>query len=685
MFGIGGKWKILTVSALAVAAAFVLACQGETRTIEVIKEVPVEKIVTQEVVKEVPVEKIVTKEIIKEVPKEVVRTVEVEKQVEVIKEVVRTVEVEKQVEVTKREIVQIVVTPTPEIMLKAEPVNAPDPKGDAGIITVAISDVPPGVGLGSTQLADEFHYWGVGEVTMKTAAGGVVEPMLATSWELKFDDDGRPSGATLMIRDDVIFHGEGLGDRSNAGAGWGPMTAEDVAFTINDGNTNLNPNSIHWQAGDLASMFGNNEAIAVDSTTLDLTFTTDENGNPQFDPRWSANLLNDAGQAFSVQSLARFNAVGKQEMQDAEFIGTGPLHIVSWLQDDTGILEAVPYSHWRLDSKVDRIIFKEVAEENTQIALMETGEIDAAPITIKNVPRMLEGGFQIQDNGLANLKTVVFAGNLWETNHILFDTPLDTAAVYMRDVPWVGNPNDPADLAEAKLVRNALARAVDRDLMNEVLMNGIGFPNYLNQFSSQNPNWQDKWNYPYDPDEAERLLDEAGHAKKSNGKRFEIPLFTPSPGVDGEIGDVVAGFWEKIGVSTAVQKYSYSVFRPTIVARATTLPWITQCDDGKSTWPWDWPKSQDHTSYTRGGFGCGLEIKVVADTWKAVAAETDINKRIELNNNLAQYLFEEAVSFGLIGMTGPITYNPNKIAEWPMEPGLFATTNNHEAIVPVGR
>ena len=47
----------------------------------------------------------------------------------------------------------------------------------------------------------------------------------------------------------MIFHGEGLGDRSNNGGSWGPMTAEDVAFTINDGNNTVNPDSIHWQAG----------------------------------------------------------------------------------------------------------------------------------------------------------------------------------------------------------------------------------------------------------------------------------------------------------------------------------------------------------------------------------------------------------------------------------------------------
>ena len=78
---------------------------------ESIQEVPVEVIVEKEVVKEVPVERIV------EVEKEVVRTVEVEKPVEVIKEVVKEVEVpgetvvvEVEKEVVREVIVEVVVT-----------------------------------------------------------------------------------------------------------------------------------------------------------------------------------------------------------------------------------------------------------------------------------------------------------------------------------------------------------------------------------------------------------------------------------------------------------------------------------------------------------------------------------------------------------------------------------------------
>ncbi len=90
--------KYLTLAILTIVVLAAASC-GDSRK-EVIREVPVEKVVTREVVKEVPVEKIV------EVEKEVVRTVEVEKPVEVIKEVVREVEVPGETVVVEKEVVR---------------------------------------------------------------------------------------------------------------------------------------------------------------------------------------------------------------------------------------------------------------------------------------------------------------------------------------------------------------------------------------------------------------------------------------------------------------------------------------------------------------------------------------------------------------------------------------------------
>ena len=92
--------KYLTLAILTIVVLAATSC-GDSRK-EVIREVPIDRVVTQEVIKEVPVEKIV------EVEKEVVRIVEVEKPVEVVKEVVREVEVPGETVVVEKEVVRTV-------------------------------------------------------------------------------------------------------------------------------------------------------------------------------------------------------------------------------------------------------------------------------------------------------------------------------------------------------------------------------------------------------------------------------------------------------------------------------------------------------------------------------------------------------------------------------------------------
>ncbi|MCH9038401.1 MAG: hypothetical protein IIC23_03320, partial [Chloroflexi bacterium] len=417
-------------------------------------------------------------------------------------------------------------------------IDQPQSKNPRGNLVFAVTDVFPGVGLGSSQLADEFHHWGIGESTFMSVEGDGTAPMLATGFTLESD----LSGGTLTIRDDVIFHGEGLAWAG--GKSWGPMTAADIAYTLNDGNPNLNPRSIHWQAGDFAAMFGSNPFVVIDDTTVGFTFNSID-GEPLFDPRWNANLMNDAGQAFSVQSVAVRDANGDDWMRDNPIITTGPYQIREWKQDDVGVIESVPYDHWRINPQPDLITIREVSEEATKIALLETGEIDAAPVSLTNLPSLIKGGFATGQTGLQLINSVVFSGNLWETTHIITGEPLDTTAVYMRNVPWVGNPADPDDLKQAKLVRNALARAIDRDLINEVFLNGLGSPAHIQVFSTTAPEWQSKWEYEFDPAAAERMLDEAGLPRRGNGMRFEIPLFANADfqGLRREIADAVSGMW----------------------------------------------------------------------------------------------------------------------------------------------
>ena len=133
-------WVILGLVTQLFAISVGCSSEPEVRTVEVIKEVPVEVIVEKEVpiqvvvereiVKEVPVEVVVVKEIVKEVPVEVIveRVVVKEVPVEVVveKEIVREVEVPTEVvkEVVKEIEEPVAATPTPATSSTSSEVTA---------------------------------------------------------------------------------------------------------------------------------------------------------------------------------------------------------------------------------------------------------------------------------------------------------------------------------------------------------------------------------------------------------------------------------------------------------------------------------------------------------------------------------------------------------------------------------
>jgi ABC-type transport system substrate-binding protein len=382
------------------------------------------------------------------------------------------------------------------------------------------------------------------------------------------------------------------------------------------------------------------------------------------------------------------------------YIGTGPFMLTEYSQDLQGTFEKVPYDHWNKNGQVDVIKVIAVPEEATRVAMLQTGEADIAFISPKDMKWMREEGYMEISSGAAVQEGAMFTGNLWDDYNALTGESLretiDLSGVYARDIQWVGNPwtpddaNNPPgidDMEQARLVRTALAMAVDREAIIEYVLGGIGTPVHVNYMSTQDPNWNSKWEYPYDPEGAEALIEEAGYPS-DGGTHFEIPLFVGpelggGEGPAGEIGDAVAGYWEKIGVKTPVLKYAYAVFRPGLVGRTTVTPMLTSCDDGQEQYPWDWPKGLVQTTLTRGGFSCGFETPEIRDFYLRGAAEPDIAKRIAIANEYTDYMYHWALFPGYVSVPSLRFANPKSIASWDMEWGN--ATNHAENIVPVQR
>jgi ABC-type transport system substrate-binding protein len=656
------------------AATFAMACETGGALVERIVEVPVEKIITREIIKEIPVEKIVIQEVEKIVTREV--PVEVEKIVERVVEKIVTRPVEKIVTVEVTPVPKLPEPPKPQPAAKPAP-NSKNPRGEIVFVASSVSGAT-GSGFNAGALCCYNKQMGVTETLWRPTNEDSATPLIAEKWEIASD----ALSATVTIKTGIPFHSH-HGD-------FGDLTAEDVVWSFNDTNPNLSETlgsglvSITDGSGSWAGFLGADKGLEVlgpDSLRINW---------PAFDPRWQTWFFGQDGLAASIVSKKAFDTKGKDWNTD-HMVGTGPFMMTKWVRGDRVEVTAVA-NHWRKTPEITKLTMIAVPDETVRQAMMKTGEADVGDIGLRNIGEMERNGMTSVTPGVANMWSVMFAGNLWEEFHPTTGEKLEIVTV-IHDIPWIGNPswgraprdNNPpgmTDMEQARLVRLAMSMAIDRDEVNEVVFGGLGWPVYNSYFDINNPNWNDKWKVPYDPAGAEALLDKAGFPRNDDGIRFQAPFYSWEIFRSwSEIGDAVAAYWEDIGIDVEVLHFAYAVWRPNLVAKSATAPYIDGCAVGcRAASPWDWPRESQASALARGGKSNSIEINWITEYFQKVSAEPSRAKRIELNNELADLMHHWVPSAGTVAQPLRITINP-KTLSWPVERGLRFRFNSPENIV----
>ena len=497
-------------------------------------------------------------------------------------------------------------------------------------------------------------------LTERKAQDLLFYPHLAESYDVATD----LSKITVDLRQGVQFHHD-----------WGEMTADDVKWSFGDAGVE-NEESVFGNVGYLHEY--QDPHVVVDSHTVEFplrSFTSEYEGaiiGLVF--VYSKKTIDDMGRDWAFQNP----------------IGTGPFQMESWTANDE-FVGSTFMDYWDTTASFDGISVKEIPEDSTRVALIKTDAVHIIdPVPFSFLPDLLESGMEANsDNQGGATQAITYSGNFWMFEYPEGDNkgrdgqPVTPRPGFEPDDehPWIGDPNDPARMESARLVRHALSMAIDRDLIVEEVLLGNGFPEYVNFYSSSLPEHPDHWVIPYDPDGAAAMLAEAGYPVE-DFPSFQIYV-QQLPNVNFEVFDAVATMWINLGLDVTVDSTAYQAFRPRLVDREWNG--LTSC----CAWPgcggplllMDQPRlaAREGSTIGEGDWNPGFEaLEVMTYVNEVEANPLDKEARVAANLKEGEFLYHWMLSTGVVHADNPVWVNPKFVEGWQMEiTGLF---NNLETI-----
>jgi peptide/nickel transport system substrate-binding protein len=467
------------------------------------------------------------------------------KTVFVEKEVTRVVEKEiKVTEIVEREVTKIV-TRRATLQVEVTPTVTPIPAG--GFLNL----VSPGDAdslnplLSRSALSDDVQRLIFATPFATDPWTGETLPSLIERWE--FADQNQT----------VLFH-------VHEGALWSdgqPVTARDYKFTY-DALMAVDDEGQPVLAGSpYLDLVGGVESVQLlDDYTLQVTFA-----RPSCDtfdrlslPWLPAHVfLSDPGFAFADLLDHPFNL--------APTVFSGPFMLKEWIRDDHITLVGNP-DYWQGAPHLDGILFKVVADEATQRAMLRTGETD---LLVDLDPKYLAEMEQVEHLALYRLLR-----NSYDFIGLQQGDPGDPQARLDEDGA-ARQEHGMHPILGSKQVRQALAYAIDTTAIINKARMGQGAPLHVHTLPIYG------WAYnsdleprPYDPQRAAQLLDEAGWVLNEetgfracqgcgtteDGTPMRLSLKTNQTQVRENVGLLVQGQLEAIGVEVIFETLEWSAY-----------------------------------------------------------------------------------------------------------------------------
>jgi len=453
---------------------------------------------------------------------------------------------------------------------------------------------------------------------LAATAVAVVSALALTGCSGSSDDDR--GGADATVRVGLVLEPTSLDIRTQSGAALDQVLIDNVYQGL-VGRT---------EDGGIRDVLASEHEVSSDGLTYTFTLrdgTTFQDGEPVTadDVVWSLQQVKsndsyvDSAQLANVTSIASsgddtvvlklakpdsdllWNLTGRaglvlEESADNDLAdsanGTGPYEVSSWKQGDS-LTFVRNDDYWGTKAKVGKVVFRYITDGSTAVNAMASGDLDVQTSVDGTLKSQLEGS---QDISLHTGKT----------------TDKYTLAFNDRKAPFT-------DVKVRKAIRQAIdPKAIIKAIGGTGVEQGGPIPEL-------DPGYEDLTDVDaYDPDNAEKLLAEAGAT--------DLSLTLTYPNIySATIGDVLKSQLADVGITLTVQRVDF----------ATWLSQVFEKHDFDLSMV-NHVESRDFGNWANPDYYFGYDNKEVQDLYAASLATTDADEKAEDLRKAARIVSEDA-------------------------------------------
>jgi peptide/nickel transport system substrate-binding protein len=441
------------------------------------------------------------------------------------------------------------------------------------------------------------HLIGIGDDGSLSTATGVAE-----SWKLAADS----KSLTIKVRRGIKFHN---GD---------DLTSADVKFSL---ERMTGPKAINSWSNWVRNVIARIET--PDPYTVVIHY---KKPNAILPNVLSRQIGNDG----AVMPMKYIKEKGEDYFASHP-VGSGPYRFVEYKPGTSFTTEAIS-KHWRIGvPKYKTLVYYQVKEESTRIAMLKTGAADVVQI----------GRDQAQTVG---------------PPFKIYEKPgSDRIGLYI-DHAWVST----SYLASEK-VREALSISVNREELKNFVFGGFatvaGGPNCYGSYALG----YEEYKVPFDPKRAAQLVQEAFPKDKP---KINLYTFTERFPEAARMAEAVAGYWEKVGISTKIIPIQYATYRTEASKDEPNLLNSVGLMDLGNRLVWD--GCFDIILHSKGLLGKNMIRDAKLDALvETLRAESDPNKVAERQRAVTRYIFQHNIQVSYLEIGSLYAVNPTKITKWP--------------------